>query len=132
MRELGVKSYPDYVLKAGTWGRDALNQALGEVTESFRDARTVWPEDIRETVRRATDHLGAEMIENLDSIEVDLARVLSEGIALLRQIVAHLEGLPVVEDHLHRIAGVRLRARDLAGALGTPDIGALARAAARS
>lgn len=128
MRRRGVRTYPDYVLKAGDWGRDALHQALGEVAGSFRDARMDWPEDLREEVRRTTDEIGAEMLANLDSDPVDLQRVLREGIARLRQALAQVEGLPVVEDHLHRLAGVRLRARDLAGALGTPDIVALARA----
>ncbi|MEK7865407.1 MAG: hypothetical protein AAB434_01905 [Planctomycetota bacterium] len=127
MRRRGVRTYPDYVLKAGEWGRDALNQALGEVSEAFRDARMDWPEDVREEVRRTTDEIGAELLANLDSDPVDLQRILREGIAQLRQALAQVDGLPVVEDHLHRLAGVRLRARDLAGALGTPDIVALAR-----
>ena len=131
MRGRGGRSYPDYVLKAGEWGRDALNQAFGEVSGAFRDARHDWPEDVREEVRRATDEIGAEMLEHLALLEVDLQRVLREGIARLRQTLVQVEGLPVVEDHLHRLAGVRLRARDLAGSLGTPDIVALARSARR-
>lgn len=132
MKEVGVATVPDLVLKGGEWGRDALSQAFGEVSEAFRESRADWPEEVREAARRQTDEVAAEMLANLDSEAVELSRVLREGIARLRGLLAPWDTLPVVEDHLHRLAEVRLRARDLAGALATPEVVARAAADARA
>ncbi len=122
MRGVGARNLPDFVIASTEAAREAIQVAFGEVSDPFRDARADWPEEARESARRATDDIAAAMLEATQRRPIDLARILNDGVARLHELLAPWIALPAVDDHLHRVAGVRLRTRDLAGAMATPEV----------